>query len=78
MASTRIACFFAGRVTPDDYLACVSAPPHLFLDTFPYNAGTTANDALWAGLPIVTLSGRTYRFHAWPAQPVAFGRPGTT
>jgi len=30
------------------------------LDTFPYNAGTTANDALWAGLPIVTLSGRSY------------------
>ena len=32
----------------------------LFLDTTPYNAGTTANDALWAGLPLLTLSGRTY------------------
>jgi predicted O-linked N-acetylglucosamine transferase (SPINDLY family) len=32
----------------------------LFLDTFPFNAGTTASDALWAGLPIVTCSGRSF------------------
>jgi predicted O-linked N-acetylglucosamine transferase (SPINDLY family) len=30
------------------------------LDTYPYNAGTTANDLLWAGLPLLTLSGSTY------------------
>jgi predicted O-linked N-acetylglucosamine transferase (SPINDLY family) len=30
------------------------------LDTFPYNAGTTASDALWMGTPILTLSGRSY------------------
>jgi predicted O-linked N-acetylglucosamine transferase (SPINDLY family) len=30
---------------------------NLFLDTWPYNAGTTAIDALWAGLPILTKSG---------------------
>ena len=29
----------------------------LFLDTFNYNAHTTASDALWAGLPIVTFAG---------------------
>jgi predicted O-linked N-acetylglucosamine transferase (SPINDLY family) len=32
----------------------------LFLDTFPYNAGATASDALWAGLPVLTCSGETY------------------
>ena len=30
----------------------------LFLDTWPYNAGTTAIDALWAGLPVLTKVGR--------------------
>jgi protein O-GlcNAc transferase len=29
----------------------------LFLDTLPYNAHTTANDALWAGLPVLTCRG---------------------
>jgi predicted O-linked N-acetylglucosamine transferase (SPINDLY family) len=32
----------------------------LFLDTLPYNAHTTANDALWAGLPLVTCEGTTF------------------
>jgi predicted O-linked N-acetylglucosamine transferase (SPINDLY family) len=32
----------------------------LFLDTLPYNAHTTASDALWAGLPIVTCLGDTF------------------
>ena len=32
----------------------------LFLDTFPYNAHTTASDALWAGLPVVTYAGRSF------------------
>ncbi len=32
----------------------------LFLDTAPYSAGSSATDALWAGLPIVTLAGETY------------------
>ena len=30
----------------------------LFLDTWPYNAGTTAIDALWAGLPVLTKTGK--------------------
>lgn len=32
----------------------------LFLDTFHYNAHTTASDALWAGLPVVTRAGRQF------------------
>ena len=32
----------------------------LFLDTLPYNAHTTASDALWAGLPLVTCVGNTF------------------
>jgi predicted O-linked N-acetylglucosamine transferase (SPINDLY family) len=32
----------------------------LFLDTLPYNAHTTASDALWAGLPLVTVRGTAF------------------
>lgn len=32
----------------------------LFLDSFPYGAHTTASDALWMGVPIVTLQGRSF------------------
>jgi len=32
----------------------------LFLDTLPYNAHTTASDALWAGLPVLTCAGNTF------------------
>ena len=50
---------FAPRVSPAEYLARFTLAD-LVLDTFPYNAGTTASDALWMGTPIVTLSGRSY------------------
>ena len=32
----------------------------VFIDTWPCNAHTTASDALWAGLPVVTLMGQTF------------------
>jgi predicted O-linked N-acetylglucosamine transferase (SPINDLY family) len=50
---------FAPRVSPAEYLARFQLAD-LMLDTFPFNAGTTASDALWMGLPLVTRSGRTY------------------
>ena len=50
---------FAERVAPPIYLAQYQLAD-LFLDTFPFNAGTTANDALWQGLPLLTLSGLSF------------------
>lgn len=50
---------FAGRVAPPDYLARYQVAD-LFLDAYPFNGGTTVNDALFMGLPVLTLSGRTF------------------
>jgi hypothetical protein len=50
---------FAGRVPPADYLARFRLAD-LFLDTNPFNAGTTASDALWAGLQVLTWAGQTF------------------
>jgi predicted O-linked N-acetylglucosamine transferase (SPINDLY family)/glycosyltransferase involved in cell wall biosynthesis len=50
---------FAGRVMPPDHLARLRLAD-LFLDNHPYNAGSTANDVLMVGLPLLTLSGRTF------------------
>jgi predicted O-linked N-acetylglucosamine transferase (SPINDLY family) len=50
---------FAGRVKLADHLARHRVAD-LFLDTLPYNAHTTASDALWAGLPVVTCQGNAF------------------
>ena len=50
---------FAERMSNPDHLARHRLAD-LVLDTWPYNAHTTASDALWAGLPVVTRAGETF------------------
>lgn len=50
---------FATRVRPAEHLARYRHAD-LFLDTNPYNAHTTASDALWAGCPVLTQPGATF------------------
>ena len=50
---------FAERTSPARHLAR-HRHADLFLDTFRYNAHTTASDALWTGLPLVTMPGRSF------------------
>lgn len=50
---------FAPRLAADAHLARHRLAD-LFLDTLPYNAHTTASDALWAGLPVLTCVGTTF------------------
>jgi protein O-GlcNAc transferase len=50
---------FAPRVKLDDHLAR-HRRADLFLDTLPYNAHTTATDALWTGLPVLTCLGNSF------------------
>ncbi len=50
---------FAPRMPFSDNLARQRAAD-LFLDTLPYNAHTTASDALWAGLPVLTCLGESF------------------
>jgi predicted O-linked N-acetylglucosamine transferase (SPINDLY family) len=50
---------FAGRTDPASYMARL-AVADVFLDTFPYNAGTIASDAIRMGLPLLTLAGQSF------------------
>jgi len=57
---TRNRLVFAPFIaSPADHLARLSLAD-LFLDTRPYNAHSTAVDALWAGVPVLTLPGATF------------------
>jgi predicted O-linked N-acetylglucosamine transferase (SPINDLY family) len=49
---------FSGRSTHAEYREKLPLAD-LYLDTYPYNAGSTARDVLDAGVPLVTLAGRT-------------------
>ncbi|MFO1248721.1 MAG: tetratricopeptide repeat protein [Alphaproteobacteria bacterium] len=47
----------------------------LFLDTLPYNAHTTASDALWSGLPLVTCKGKSFDGRVAASLLIAIGLP---
>ena len=50
---------FAKRTAHDRYLAQFNHAD-LYLDTFNYNAGATASSALWMGVPVLTMAGKSY------------------
>jgi predicted O-linked N-acetylglucosamine transferase (SPINDLY family) len=67
---------FARRLPNAEHLArhrCAD----LFLDTLPYGAHTTASDALWAGLPVVTCVGQTFAGRVGASLLNAVGLPET-
>jgi predicted O-linked N-acetylglucosamine transferase (SPINDLY family) len=51
---------FAKKTKKEEHLARQRLAD-LFMDTFPYGAHTTASDALWVGLPLVTLMGKSFQ-----------------
>ena len=55
--SSRI--IFATRLSNEDHLSRLKCAD-LFLDTFNYNAHTTASDALWSGIPVITKQGESF------------------
>ena len=57
MISSRLV--FGKRLPKHEYLARYRVAD-LFLDTHPYNAGTTASDALRMGLPVLTCIGSSF------------------
>jgi len=65
---------FAFRRTPAAHLAR-HALADLFLDTLPYNAHTTASDAVWTGLPLITCPGTTFQSRVAASILMAAGMP---
>ena len=65
---------FAQRVPVADHLARHRLAD-LFLDTLPYNAHTTASDALWAGLPLLTCMGESFAARVGASLLTALGLP---
>ncbi|MEA2823678.1 MAG: protein O-GlcNAc transferase [Alphaproteobacteria bacterium] len=59
---------------PDEHLARLRLAD-LFLDTLPYNAHATACDALWAGVPVVTLTGSSFAGRVGTSLLSALGLP---
>jgi len=65
---------FAPRLPLAQHLAR-HAVADLFLDTLPYNAHTTTNDALFAGLPVLTCVGETFASRVSGSHLLAIGLP---
>jgi predicted O-linked N-acetylglucosamine transferase (SPINDLY family) len=66
---------FAARVPQmEDHLARLRLAD-LFLDTQPYNAHTTASDALWSGVPLLTCPGETFASRVAASVLLAAGLP---
>jgi predicted O-linked N-acetylglucosamine transferase (SPINDLY family) len=65
---------FAGRLPIAQHLAR-HRQADLFLDTLPYNAHTTACDALWAGLPVLTRTGEAFAGRVAASLLTAIGLP---
>jgi len=65
---------FAPRTTLPDHLAR-HALADVCLDTLPYNAHTTASDALWMGVPVVTCTGNTFAGRVAASLLYAIGLP---
>lgn len=65
---------FAESLPLDKHLARLKCA-NLFLDTLPYNAGTTASNALWAGLPVITCAGETFSSRMAGSLLIAMGVP---
>src|SRR4029077_5692522 len=69
--------FFAKRVAPAEHLARHRLAD-LFLDTLPYGAHTTASDALWMGLPVLTCLGDMFPGRVAASLNHAIGMPEMT
>ena len=65
---------FAPRVATAEHLAR-HVHADIFLDTFPYNAHTTASDALWMGLPVITRVGASFASRVAASLLTAVGLP---
>lgn len=65
---------FAQKVPNPQHLARYRLAD-VFLDTYPYGAHTTAADALWMGVPIVTIPGRTFASKVCAGLVTAAGLP---
>lgn len=73
VAASRIV--FTRRLSAEHHLGRMKLAD-LFLDTAPYNAHTTASDALWTGLPVLTYLGETFAGRVAASLLQAAGLPG--